>query len=192
MARKIDLDKINIRKLRRYNEDILRKHVIIPLLEELGADHIKDMHKNKENEQGIDVYFDALDIFGHQRRFGVQIKRINLVCQSRPDKNKNIETICTQLRLAFGKEITLSTSEAGKITVHIDGYYVITSGIITQMANNYIYQQRKTYPYVHIIDGELLLKIIRQRKEIKRGKEFKEIKGPLSLPLKRIKYSKKR
>lgn len=186
MKRKIDLDKINLVKLRRYNEDTLREKVIVPLLQDLGVDNIKDMHRDKRYEGGIDIYFDILDVFGHRRRFGIQVKDEDLVCRSRPDKNKNIETICTQIRLGFGKNITLPTSDPGKISVHIDGYYVITSGNVNQVASNYIYQQREAYPYLHIIDGELLFKIIQQRREIGNKKEFKKVKKPLSLPLTRI------
>lgn len=192
MKRKINLDTIDLAKLRRYKEDTLRKQVIIPLLSDLGADYIEDMHKNKKSEQGIDVYFETFDIFGHRRRFGIQIKREDLVCQGRPDKNKNIETICTQTRLAFGKEITLSTSEPGKVSVYIDGYYIITAGEVNETSTSYIYQQRKSSPYIHVIDGKLLLKIISQRRRIRKNKEFISTVAPLSLPLKTSNYRKKR
>lgn len=191
MKIKVGLNTIDLVKLRRYKEDTIREKVIIPLLSDLGADYIEDMHKNKRNEQGIDVYFETFDIFAHRRRFGIQIKREDLVCRGRPDKNKNIETICTQTRLAFGKEITLSTSDPGKVKVHIDGYYIITAGEINETATNYIYQQRKSYPYIHIIDGKLLLKIITQRQRIKNSKEFMSTMVPLSLPLKTSKKTKR-
>lgn len=178
---KIDLNPLSINQLRHFSETRLRKSIIIPLLKGIGAESVTDLHGS--NEQGIDVYFEWFDIFSHRRRFGIQIKKGDLVYRSRPDTNKNILTICNQIKMAFSKEIILSYSKDGKISVHIDGYYVVISGRANQHAKDYIYQERKAFPYIHIIDGDELIRVINNMKVISRKGIGAIATRPSSLPI---------
>ena len=177
----MDLNKINSNKLKSLKENDLRKKVIIPLLNEIiGSECVIDMHGR--NEEGIDVYFEANDIFGHRRRFGIQIKKGDIVCKNCPNP-KSIMTILYQIESAFSKEIILVDSEHGKISVNIDGYYIFISGKTNEPAANRIYQKRKAYPFVHIIDGDELLKIIKNRDSLKKRMSEPSVGSPLSVPL---------
>ncbi len=168
---RINLNSLSINQLRQSGEPELRKSIIIPLLKQIGAENVIDLHGS--NEQGIDVYFEWLDIFSHRRRFGIQIKKGDLVCGSRPDKNRNILTICNQIKMGFLKEVPLSDSRSGRVGVHIDGYYIIISGRANQNAINYIDRERKSFPSIHIIEGEELIRIIKNRKLLnKQGFRF--------------------
>ena len=60
---KVDLDNINIDKLRELDEEPLRKNIIIPLLNYIEVQNVVDMHGSRE--EGIDIYFETFDIFGN-------------------------------------------------------------------------------------------------------------------------------
>lgn len=165
MKRKLNLDTIDYVKLQKLSEKTLRQNVIIPLLDDIEADNVTDMHGSEE--EGIDVYFETNDIFGHKRRFGIQIKKGNIICQNSPSP-QSVITILNQIEAAFSKENILVDSKQGKISVHIDGYYIITSGRVNKPAKTRIYQKRKAYPFVHIIQGGELLRIIKDRKFLRR------------------------
>lgn len=162
---KIDMDCLTAEQLGRLPEDSLRRDIIIPLLEEIGAENVIDMHGR--NEQGIDVYFEWPDVFGHKRKFGIQVKTRKLGFRSRPDRDANIQEIMNQIKMAFGKTVVLPDSMHGKIDANIDGFYIVTSNEISQQARNYIYEERKAFPYVHIIDGDLFVRILKERKLLK-------------------------
>ena len=167
--KEIDFDSLTIDSLRQLEEPELRKNVVIPLLNDyLCAENVLDLHGN--NEYGIDVYFEWYDIFSHSRNFGAQIKKGDLILTGRPDKNRNILTICNQIKLAFSKEIKFADSRNGKVPKIIDGFYIMISGQTTDHVKDFIYQERKAYPYIHIIDGDELLRIIKNRELLKRSR----------------------
>jgi len=156
----INLDNLNLKKLQKLKENPLRKEVIIPLLSDLGALNIRDLHGT--NEFGIDVYYEVPDIFGEKRRFGIQITAIDLKCGKKP--NKNILEILAQIKMAFNRPIPIFPE---KIEVTIDGFYVITSKDIYENAGKFIVATRTQYPYLHLIDGKQLIQIIQKRKYLK-------------------------
>ena len=161
MTRPVNLDSLTSKKLQSYSENTLRTQIIIPFLYDMRASRVEDQQGS--NEQGIDVYFETRDIFGHTRGFGIQIKKGDLICKHRDKPNRNIMEICLQIKSGFGKEFLLSTSSAGKFPVQIDGYYIIISGKINDPAKFHIHQQRHSYPYLHVIDGSELIQIIGRR-----------------------------
>jgi len=165
----VDFDSLTIDSLRQLKEPELRKNIVIPLLEDyLSAKNVQDLHGN--NEYGIDVYFEWNDIFSHSRNFGVQIKTCDLILRCGSDKNRNIQTICNQIKLAFSKKINFADSSNGKVSKTIDGFYIMTSGKTNDPAKNYIYEERKAYSYIHIIEGDELLRIIKNRELLKRSR----------------------
>lgn len=145
-------------------ETKLRKEIIIPLLEEIGAERVIDMHGS--DEEGIDVYFEYCDIFEHKKRFGIQIKKGNLKYESKTSK-KNVLTIVNQIQMGFSKEIRFIDSEIGKASFMIDGYYVIISGEATAPAKEIILRERRLYPYIHIIEGDGLIRLVQNREILK-------------------------
>lgn len=158
--KKIDFDAIDVSSIN--NENMLRKKILIPLLQEIGAENVQDLHGS--NEWGIDIYFEHFDIFSHRRRFGVQAKTLDINFTSTPDKDRNILVICNQIEMAFSKSIPLPNSKSGKIEVSIDGYYVITTKKVIQTAAEFILKKRSKYPYLNIIDGNELQRILENRK----------------------------
>ncbi|MBD3340059.1 MAG: hypothetical protein GF353_13175 [Candidatus Lokiarchaeota archaeon] len=167
---RIDFNLLDVNELRKLSEAELRKLIVIPLLRDyLRAENIIDSCGT--NEYGIDVYFEWYDIFSHVRYFGIQIKKGNLIYRNRPDKDPNIITICNQIKSAFSKEIRFADSNNGRVDKNIDGFYIIISGETNDQTKTYIYQERKSYPYIHIIDGNELLKIIKNRELYKRSRD---------------------
>lgn len=169
----VDLDKINIDTLRKLDEPQLRT-VIISLLKYIDAQNITNMHGSKE--KGIDVYFETLDIFGNKLRWGIQVKTEDLICSAR-SSNKNVVTILNQVQMAFSKRIRIMTSDRPG-EVYIDGFYIITSGNVTSEAVEYIYDNRNKYPNIHIIDGNSLMEIIKNKDYLKQRK----IEFPIGSP----------
>jgi len=174
----MDLDKISPHKLKTLSEEVLRKDLVIPLLKEIEAQNVTDMHG--PSEKGIDVYFETYDIFGHKRRFGMQVKTIDIVQEGQAGKG-NIITIMNQIEMAFSNSIVFGTSEKGREEVYIDGFYILTSGKVSPNAARYIREKRNKYPYVYIIDGDETLRIIRNRKFLKRRILEIPIGSPLSV-----------
>ncbi|MBN3033390.1 MAG: hypothetical protein JW873_04775 [Candidatus Saganbacteria bacterium] len=166
MKKNINLDTINIDILKSIkNEDLLRQKIIIPLLNYIFAEDVKDMHGSAE--MGIDVWFENPDIFRHRKRFGVQVKCVDLVCKGKPDKNSNIITIQNQIKMAFSHSFNFGTSSKGSEGVHLDGFYIVTSGKVNKSAAEYIYSNKKEFSYIKIIDAEELMGIISNRETIK-------------------------
>jgi hypothetical protein len=158
----MNLDTLSYSKLTRISsERTFRKYILVPLLNDLGAEHVQDMHG--PTEHGIDIYFGWNDIFSHRRHFGIQAKIGDLICTTKPDQNRNIRTICNQIKAAFSHPRQLATSMYGKVDIHIDGYYIVITGRANKTATNYILEQRKEFPYIHLIEGEELIKIIQNR-----------------------------
>jgi len=62
--------------------------------------------------------------------------------------------------------------------VYIDGFYIITSGNVTSEAVEYIYDNRNKYPNIHIIDGNSLMEIIKNKDYLKQRK----IEFPIGSP----------
>jgi hypothetical protein len=162
----LDLNKINIDRLRMLDEDTLRKNVLIPLLKYIEAQNVTDMHGS--NEEGIDIYFEALDIFGNRLRLGIQVKNKNLVYTAN-SSNENLNTILNQIQMAFSKRIRVMTSDRSG-EVYLDGFYVITSGRITQAAIDHIYENKSRYPNIQLINGERLMEIIKNKNLLKQRK----------------------
>lgn len=155
------LGQITAPRLISLSENQLRKQIIIPLLSEIGAENVKDMHGR--NEEGIDVYFEYYDIFNHRRRFGIQLKKGDINLRTKPNIDA-VLTIINQIKLSFSKEIVFIDSKMGKTSFIIDGFYVIISGKATGDAIEYILRERKSFPYIQIIEGNGLLEIIQDRK----------------------------
>jgi len=137
-------------------------------------------------EEGIDIYFETFDIFGNRLRLGMQVKSVDLVYSARPS-NRNLLTILHQIKMAFSKKIRVITSDRSG-EVYIDGFYIVTCGKITEPAIRYIYENRNQYPNIHIIDGDRLMEIIKNKDLLKQRKiEFsigapRAIYGDNSLP----------
>lgn len=161
----IDIDLLDPTSLKTLSEDDFRQSVIFPLIKELGGEHVLDLHGH--NEQGIDIYFEWSDVFSHIRRFGIQLKKGDLICTSQPNANRNIRTICNQIQMGFSKKLIFADSHNGKTEYTIDGYYVMISGKMNDTASMYIYEQRKVFPYIHILEGEEVLRIIKFRNDRK-------------------------
>jgi len=173
-----DLNKINIDKLKKLDETQLRRNIIIPLLNYIEAQNVVDMHGS--SEEGIDIYFETFDIFGEKLRWGVQVKTVDLILSAQPS-NKNIITILNQIQMAFSKRIKIITSDRSG-EVYIDGFYVITSGRIKAPAIRYIYNNiynnRNQHNNIHIIDGNRLIEIIKNKDSLKK----REVKYPIGSP----------
>lgn len=165
MAVKVTINTINIDKLKTLNEDALRKSILLPLFAYIEVQNIIDMHGS--SEKGIDIYFETCDAFGHRRRFGVQIKNKDIVCTSQPNK-VSVITIINQIKMAFSRRIKFGTSDKGNDGVHIDGFYIITSGKVSKEAADWIFENRNTYSYIQIVDGSELMEIIKNKDELKR------------------------
>ena len=181
---RIDLENINIDKLKKLDEKQLRKEILIPLLKYIDAQNVIDMHGSEE--EGIDIYFETFDIFGNRLRLGMQVKSVDLVYSARPS-NGNLLTILNQIKMAFSKKVRIITSDRSG-EVYIDGFYIVTCGRITEPAIRYIYENRNQYPNIHIIDGDRLMEIIKNKDLLKQRKiEFsigapRAIYGDNSLP----------
>jgi hypothetical protein len=153
----LNLKNLDLKRLRKCKEKEFRLGIIIPLLKNhLGASVVRDLHGT--NEQGIDVYFEFSDAFKKIRRYGIQLKIGNLKAKGRVDRNPNVIEICNQIEQAFGKEIPL----IDKTNVCIDGFYIAITGTADERVCNHIFLKRKQYPYLHIIDGEHIIELIRQ------------------------------
>lgn len=168
----IDLDKINIDRLAVLDENTLRKQVIIPLLKYIDVQNVTDMHG--VDEEGIDIYFETLDIFGIRLRWGIQVKNEDLVYAAE-SSNRNLVTILNQIQMAFSKRIRVMTPERSGPS-YIDGFYIVTSGKLTGGAMDHIQDNRNKYHNIHIIDGNMLLDIIRNRDSLKR-REIRSLTG---------------
>lgn len=175
MASNITIKTINIDKLKALTEDELRKLVLLPLLNYIGVQNVTDMHGS--NEKGIDVYFEIYDSFGHKRRFGIQLKNKDIICTSTPNK-ASIVIIINQIKMAFQKRIKFGTSDKGNDGVHIDGFYVVTSGKVNKEAADWIFENRNTYSYIQIIDGGELMEIIKNRDELKKKNSLSSFLQP--------------
>lgn len=170
MPGSIDLDKLTIEELEQLEEPQLRKQVVIPLLQQIGADNVTDLHGR--DEYGRDVYFEWPDVFSHRRRFGVQVKSKKLCYTSRPDRNRDIMTITTQIKQAFLEPIYLYGSQHGSVPMYIDGYYVMNSKTVDNRVAKFILEHRKEYPYIKVIDRDPLMKIIKERHRLKERAEY--------------------
>ena len=175
MASKITIETINIDRLKGLAEDELRKSILLPLLNYIGAQNVTDMHGS--NEKGIDVYFENYDAFGHKRRFGIQLKSKDIICTSTPNK-ASIVIIVNQIKMAFPRRIKFGTSDKGSDGVHIDGFYVITSGKVNKEAADWIFENRNTYSYIQIIDGGELMEIIKNRDDLKKRNSLSSFLQP--------------
>lgn len=154
----IDLDELNEDSLKGLSENFLRREVIIPLLKEIGIRGIEDVHGVKEH--GIDVLFIHHDIFRRTKLFGIQCKKGDIV-KTAKEKPASIITITNQIREAFKRSFAVPGDP--KYPRYIDGYYVVASGIINSHASEYICDLRHEFPYIDIIDGHSLLRIITNR-----------------------------
>src|SRR3989338_6163261 len=164
MAARVTINTINIDKLKTLNEGVLRRSILLPLLAYIEVQNVIDMHGS--HEKGIDIYFETCDGFGHRRRFAVQVKNRDIVCTGRSG-GTSVVTIVNQIKLAFSHRIKFGTSDKGNDGVHIDGFYIITSGKVSPEAAEWIYENRNTYGYIQIIDGGEFMEVIKNRDELK-------------------------
>jgi hypothetical protein len=151
-----DLSGITMEYLIGLPESELRNNVIKPLLKEIGFRHVEDYHGPREN--GIDILFETTDFFNRPRYFGVSAKTGDLNKNSAPDQ-KSILTIYSQMDQAFETLFLSSNNEA----VLLHGYYIITTGSPNREAKDLIMKRRSRYPYVDIINGQELFRIIQER-----------------------------
>lgn len=158
----MNLDTITFEEIIALNEKHLRLQVILPLLRELGAENIMDLHG--VNELGIDIYCEWRDVFNVKRGFAIQIKAGDVTCKGRPDKSPDVIEICRQIEMTKAKEIIL-TDRVSKVTV--DGYYVFISGKINDTARDYILSQKAIYSYLAFLDGDFLFRTIKNRSVLK-------------------------
>jgi hypothetical protein len=156
----VTLDSITPKQLPRLKESPLRTKIIIPLLEEIGFDYVKDYHGAEEC--GIDVLFETNDFFKRRRFFGISAKRGDLHKKSETVPN-SLVTVYNQIREAFFTPFFSSNNQF----VHLHGYYIIISGSINRPAEMYIQKVRTQFPYVDLIDGAELFRIIRERDELR-------------------------
>ena len=156
----IDLKSITIEKLKSLKESVLRTEVIIPLLNEIGFDYVKDCHGS--NECGIDIFIETNDFFERHKYYGISLKTGDINNKSKTDLN-SIKIILMQMDEAFLTQFPSSNYEL----IYLHGYYIITSGSISQSAENYILKARPSYPYVDIINVQSLFEIIHKRDSLR-------------------------
>jgi hypothetical protein len=149
----VNLNKITEKELEFLPEDVLRKEVVIPLLKKIGCFNVVDLHGT--NECGLDIFFEKKDVFRRNKYYGIQCKKGHI--KRTTSKNTNsIITICNQINLAFTKQFR--NSENNKI--YINGFYLVISGQINELAKEYISITTNKLPYLDYIDGQYLISII--------------------------------
>lgn len=164
----INFNTITEKELKSLNEDILRKRVIKPLLDNIGCDYVMD--NCGQNECGVDIFFEKKDIFGHTRYFGIQCKKGDIK-KTTSENPKSIITICNQIKEAFKTEFISSEYTE----VFINGFYIITSGLVNRFAQEYIMKMKKDFPYLDIIDGQQLIQILKKVNTLKYLNSINEI-----------------
>lgn len=149
----ISLNKITEKELELLSEDVLRKEVVIPLLKRIGCFNVVDLHGT--NECGLDVFFEKKDVFKRNKYYGIQCKK-GYIKRTTSNSPNSIITICNQIDLAFTKQFR--NSENNK--VYINGFYLVVSGQINELAKEYISITSKKFPYLDFIDGQFLISML--------------------------------
>ncbi len=153
----IDLNRLTEKELILLTEDDFRKKIVIPLLHDIKAFSIVDLHGI--NECGLDIFFEQRDIFKRNRCYGIQCKKGN-INRSASNIPNSIITICNQIELAFTKEFRDSENKK----VKINGFYLVVSGQINGFAKEYISEKSGKLPYIDFIDGQYLISMINGHK----------------------------
>lgn len=126
--------------MKRKNENELLKELVEALKSKLGIGNIEDKHGYYEF--GCDIVFYTVDPFGEKRKFGIQLKNVNI-------DSKNFHEILGQLTICFGHEYSLNKKL-------LDAVYVITSGKISVGMEESFKKANVGFRNVYLIDYKIL------------------------------------
>lgn len=130
------------------DENKFTEEVVIPLFEVIsevegykgnGAVKIEFWGKDKrlEGKYGFDVYFGYTDCFNKHKHLAIQCKCGNITLGSNASLTKSIETIKNQIEKAYGTKFTSPLATDNESTAVIDGFFLITSGVMKQDARDF-------------------------------------------------------
>lgn len=137
-------------KNKKRDENKLKTEIIGILENLLGKDNVEDKHGHYEF--GCDIIFDTLDPFGQKRKYGIQLKDVDI-------DGSNIHEILGQLSVSFGHEYSLEKKG-------LDAVYVITSGSISPGAEESFKKANVGFRAIYLIDNRKLSPILdKARKE---------------------------
>src|SRR4030042_5490428 len=129
-------------------EDFLREEIIGLLRKnKYIEERVYPFHGS--NEYGIDVMVLKLDMFNRLKAYGIQIKTGDITCSDK-GPNNDISKIIGQISVAFGKEFPVGSSAKYKL----DGFYILTDGIINQNARYYISSAQVGFRHLDFIDEQ--------------------------------------
>ncbi len=122
------------------DEKKLRLEIIKALESQIGKENVEDKHGHYEF--GCDIIFYIVDPFGEKRKFGIQLKNVNV-------DGSNTHEILGQLSVSFGHEYSLDKKL-------LDAVYVITSGTISPGAEESFKKANVGFRNVYLIDYKKL------------------------------------
>jgi len=138
------------------DEDQLRKRLVNSLREVLTKSDsellVEEVHG--VGEHGLDIIFLTKDKFGEKHCFGIQVKAVDITCQSKP--TKDVKEIIGQLTIASGYDYKFQTD----ITYEFSGFYVVTDKEISEVAKKYISSSFKHGKPIYYLYGSKLAKFL--------------------------------
>lgn len=149
-------DFMNLRnKIIKLSENNLRKKIIIPLLNALGAYGTEDFHGPRE--KGKDVYFSYKNLFGRNKHCCFFIKKGNIKKTGRNDIRNMKGAIEEAIKSEFTNPID------NKTPVRIEEFYFVCSGKINQEAREWLTEflvKQSNFPNLDVFDIDSLIQLI--------------------------------
>lgn len=142
-------------KITKLSENNLRKKVIIPLLNALGAYGTEDFHGPRE--KGKDVYFSYKNLFGRNKHCCFFIKKGNIKKTGRNDIRNMKGAIEEAIKSEFTNPID------NKTPVRIEEFYFVCSGKINQEAREWLTEflvKQSNFPNLDVFDIDSLIQFI--------------------------------
>jgi hypothetical protein len=97
------------------------------------------------HEDGIDILYEAPDVFGKIRLFGIQAKISDIKC-SDSSSSDDVKRLIGQIAISFGSRYLEDRK--------LDAVYIVTLGEITPNARKYIEFARIGYREIYLLDNQ--------------------------------------
>ncbi len=156
----VESNQLMMKFLSTADEDAFTEVMLVPFLRQLGFKSvIFKGHRDRTLEFGQDLKIFKYQLpTGHWLYFAAQVKT-GKIKYSGSNKNKNIENILTQLRMAFESEIFDIETNTQTLPDHI---FFISTGSIAEGARKYLHQtiSREKNRRIIIWEGQYILERI--------------------------------
>jgi hypothetical protein len=149
------------------DEDKFIEEIIIPLFEDIsdivgyrnnGNVKVENWGKDRNRDEGIDVYWGYVDHLGREQHYGMQVKTSPIIKRADQNIKNSIITIENQFREAFNKEFENPLSFKNKMK--INGFYIITSQKVNKPAREHFLNVMQYFRNIELFDCDDLAGLI--------------------------------